>query len=296
MHFKRLIDAYPELPLTSEQLLKVLYPRTRKPLSDEWRHGFYRTLKVLYRFLEKKHRLPVNQWGVVNPINDVKVPTPTKKLPASLDASEVQLAIDACQTEKEQACIALLADCGIRVGELVNLKREDIGENAEGKGIILVTGKTGERSVPISPQVKDSLLLLEPSGPLFLNMSGRPYTVSGIYQQIVRPILERAGIKKRHMGPHLFRHTAARQMLVGGADLVSVQKVLGHSNIETTRRYSELSDAEVHDVHDKATLINRIHLNFKHDKKETESEPVNKDQLQMNFEKGEKDVEPAHQQ
>jgi site-specific recombinase XerD len=75
--------------------------------------------------------------------------------------------------------------------------------------------------------------------------------------------LERAGIKKRHMGLHLFRHTFGRQFIAGGGDLVTAQKLMGHSVITTTRLYTELSGEDVHKRHQAASPLRQLKLNFK---------------------------------
>lgn len=256
-HLKPFAELYSELPLDPETVEKYIFAVTSSP---EHRHGRFRALRALYHFLELRHRLPVDNWGVVNPVRQIKSPKVPRKLPASLDIPELQALINACQTPQDQALIALLSDCGLRAGEIVSLTRERIGED-----FIKVTGKTGERDVSISPQLRDILLSLVPSGPVFLNPWGKPFNADGIYFQI-HQLLTRAGIKKRHMGPHLLRHTFGRQSIAAGADLVTVQKQMGHSTILTTRIYTELSPSEVHKRHQETSPLKQLKLNFHEDK------------------------------
>lgn len=259
-HFFPFEKEFPELPLKPEPIEKHIFALDTTP---EYRHGRFRALRVLYLFLERRHRLPVDpRYGVINPIREIKAPKVPRKLPASLDMTELQALINACQTPQEQALIALLADCGIRVGEIVSLTREKIGED-----FIFVKGKTGERQVSISPELRDILLALVPSGPVCLNHLGEPFTESGIYQ-VIRDLLNRAGIEKRHMGPHLLRHTFGRQSIAAGADLVTVQHQLGHTDIRTTRIYTELSSEDVHKRHQETTPFKQLKLNLNHKGKE----------------------------
>ena len=253
-HFRPFILEYSELPLKPEPIEQHVFAISSTP---EYQAGRFRALRALYHFLERRQRLPVDpQWGVINPFRQLTAPRIPKKLPASLDMGELQALIDVCKSPEEQALIALLADCGLRVGELVSLTREKIQDD-----FILVKGKTGERQVSISPELRDILLALVPSGPIFLNPWGQAFKEDGIYYQI-KGLLKRAGIKKRHMGPHLLRHTFGRQSIAAGADLVTVQKMMGHSTIITTRIYTELSGAEVHKRHQETSPLKQLKLNF----------------------------------
>ena len=247
---------FEELPRKPEPLERHIFALQSSP---EHRHGRYRAIKVLYYFLERRHRLPVDpRWGVINPIREIKAPKVARKLPATLEISELQAVINACQTPQEQAIIALLADCGLRAGEIVSLTREKVGED-----LISVIGKTGERQASISPELRDILLSLVPSGPLFLSpWTGQPMNTWGLYR-MTNLLLKRAGIEKRHRGPHLFRHTFGRQFIAGGGDLVTAQKQMGHSVITTTRIYTELSGEDVHKRHQAASPLKQLTLNFK---------------------------------
>lgn len=282
----RFSEAFPDLlPLEPEPIEKFIYSLKRSPrfhqgvydtdeITPESRHGCFQVLKSLYLFLEKRHRLPVDpQWGVINPIRQINAPRVPRKVPASLDMNEVQTVINACQTSQEQALIALLvADSGPRAGEVVSLTREDISTD-----FLRVRGKTGERQISVTPQMRGMLLSLVPSGPLFINCYGKPYTTAGIYG-VVQRVLQRAGIKKRHMGPHMLRHTFGRQHMAQGGDLVTLQELLGHTNIETTRKYAFMAQEEIHKRHEDTGLLRQLTLNFNgnhHDQDEVSHEPAN---------------------
>lgn len=262
-HLKPFITDFSELPLTPEPLERHIFTLDTTP---EYRHGRYRAIKALYRFLEKRHRLPVDpQWGIINPIKQVNPPRVLKKLPASLSMPELEKVVQATQNPLEEALIQLIIDCGMRVGEIVSIERENIGEE-----FVTVTGKTGERQVSLSPSVRDILLCLVSSGKVFIRgqgskYRGKPHNEDSLYR-IVNRLLKRAGIKKRHMGLHLFRHSCGRHLVAGGADLVTVQQLFGHQNITTTRIYTELAGEDVHKTHLRTSPLRQLELNHKNGK------------------------------
>lgn len=186
--------------------------------------------------------------------------------------AELEKVISATENDQEIALIQLVIDCGMRVGEIVSIEKENIGEE-----FILVKGKTGERQVSVSPSVRDQLLALVPSGPVFIRgigskYRGQPHDEESLYF-VVNRILKRAGIHKTHMGAHLLRHTFGRQSVAAGADLVSVQKQMGHTTILTTRIYTELSADEVRKTHQRTSPLRQLEkrMNGKNNHSETES-------------------------
>lgn len=205
---------YPELPLTPEPLDRYIAAtpgRRGKEPSPETRHGRYVALRRLYLFLEKRRRLPVDSYGPINPFRMIDPPRVPDKVADSLDISELQRVVDACRTPQEQALIGLLSDCGLRNNEIVTLTRENVGDE-----FITIKGKTGQKTIDITPELRDTLRMMSASGRVFTRPTdGKPYSKYGIWR-LTSSILERAGIKKRHMGPHLFRHTFGRQSSVGG--------------------------------------------------------------------------------
>ena len=241
--FKRLLEHFPEeLPVSPEPLEHCIFSFGPSP---EYQHDAFRAIRALYFFLEKRHRLPIDpRWGVQNPIRLIKAPRVPKKLPASLSAPELQKLFAATENDMERAFLLLCADCGLRGGEIASLRAENIELD-----LIRVQGKTGERLVSISPEVRDTLLAIAPkNGFVFNTPFGNPYTTATLYK-VVKALLERAGIEKRHRGTHLLRHTFGRQAVAAGADLVTVQKQMGHREIKTTRIYTELSQDEIHKRH-----------------------------------------------
>lgn len=162
---------------------------------------------------------------------------------------------------RDRAIIELLFSGGLRVSELINLNRDSI--NLE-KHEFVVRGK-GNKDRPIfvsnsaTEAIKNYLCVRHDSLPaLFLNNSHNQQAVdtSGDFrrltsrsiQRIIEKYAKKAGITK-HVTPHTLRHSFATDLLMNGADLRSVQALLGHSNISTTQIYTHVTDAHLKDIH-----------------------------------------------
>jgi integrase/recombinase XerD len=149
---------------------------------------------------------------------------------------------------RDKVLILLLVDTGIRIGEALNMTFGDIQDT-----FILVNGKTGEREVPISPDVRELLLNLGQRGHIFKGTKG-PLQQSGAYR-VVKKTFQLAGIPAKKWGAHTLRHTFGRQYIMAGGDLVSLQRIMGHANISTTRIYAELDLRDITIQHHKFSPI-----------------------------------------
>lgn len=198
----------------------------------------------------------------------VELPRVARKQVTFLHYDEVEDMLDQIDTSTEsglrdRAIIELLYSGGLRVSELVNLNRDSI--NLERREF-MVRGK-GSKDRPIfisetcADRVADYLDARTDSLPaLFLNNSRHTQTVdtSGNYRRITARSVERivekyarlAGITK-HVSPHTLRHSFATDLLMNGADLRSVQSMLGHADISTTQIYTHVTDAHLREVHEK---------------------------------------------
>ena len=198
----------------------------------------------------------------------VDLPRAVKKQVTFLHYDEVEELLDAIPTDTEsglrdRAIIELLFSGGLRVSELINLNRDSI--NLDRREFI-VRGK-GKKDRPIfisqaaADRVRDYLAVRNDSLPaLFLNNSRNQGTVdtSGNFRRLtprsVQRIIEKyaraAGITK-HVTPHTLRHSFATDLLMNGADLRSVQALLGHANISTTQIYTHITDPHLREVHEK---------------------------------------------
>ena len=198
----------------------------------------------------------------------VELPHTHRKQVTFLHFDEVQSMLDLIDLDTEtglrdRAIIELLFSGGLRVSELCNLNRTDI--NLERREFV-VRGK-GSKDRPIfidqsaADRVKEYLCVRHDTLPaLFLNNSRNQgeATTSGDYRRLtprsIQRIIEKrareAGITK-HVTPHTLRHSFATDLLMNGADIRSVQSMLGHSDISTTQIYTHVTDQHLKDVHDK---------------------------------------------
>jgi integrase/recombinase XerD len=189
-----------------------------------------------------------------NPAAEIALPRRTRKLPRTLSAGEAERLIDAAngitpRALRDKALVELLYGAGLRVSEAVGLERNGVDlQDRE----VRVLGKGGkERVVPIGHKAVDALLRYLSRGrphldrrhrpELFLNAKGGALTRSGAFL-ILRRLAEVAGLEPGRVHPHLLRHSFATHLLEGGADLRSVQEMLGHADLSTTELYTHVSD------------------------------------------------------
>ena len=185
-----------------------------------------------------------------NPLQNIETPKIGSKLPTTLTVKEIDKLIDSIDIKsknkiRNKAIIEILYSCGLRVSELITLKVSDLYFN---ESIIKVTGKGNkERFIPIS---KGAIKYIEKylneirifqkikkgsEDTLFLNERGNGLSRVMIYI-ILNDLKIKAEINKK-IGPHTLRHSFATHLLENGADLITIQNMLGHENIVTTERY-----------------------------------------------------------
>jgi integrase/recombinase XerD len=182
-------------------------------------------------------------------IGDVRAQPP--KLPRRvldvLSREQVERMEDVARNERDKVIVRLLADTGIRAGELISLTPMDLSEQGRDR-FIKVQGKGAkERLVPVQIQLFRRLQRLSKGRPsnttsdrLFLTLQRRPgaghtpLTVSGV-EQLIRDLGERAGLQKR-VYPHLLRHSFATTMLNRGMDPITLSRILGHSSLLMIQR------------------------------------------------------------
>lgn len=198
-----------------------------------------------------------------NPAADLELPKVEKKMPEILSLEKVELLLEqpAGEEDKEvrdKAMLELLYATGIRVTELISLRVEDINLPLE----YIHCGKENKsRIIPIGAQAKYSLrkymekvrdhMILQPEeNILFVNCNGRPMTRQGFWK-IIKAYAKKAGIEE-DITPHMLRHSFAAHLIENGADLRSVQEMLGHSDISTTQIYTKLTNQKLKNVYAKA--------------------------------------------
>ncbi len=170
--------------------------------------------------------------------------------------------LDTLQGLRDRAILELLFSSGLRVSELVNLNREDVNLK---RREFMVRGKGGkDRPVFVSPDAATCIINYvqkrqDNARPLFIRYSGnKQISLSGNYFRLTARSMQRlvlkyallAGITK-HVSPHTLRHSFATDLLMNGADLRSVQAMLGHSNISTTQIYTHVTDPHLKSIHER---------------------------------------------
>ena len=199
-----------------------------------------------------------------NPAAALVLPKRPRRLPRALSPGETERLIDAAtgsspRTLRDRALVELLYGAGLRVSEAVGLEKGAVDLDAR---IVRALGKGGkERLVPLgrpaAEAVRRYLALGRPHldrryrPELFLNARGGPLTRAGAFL-ILRKLAEKAGLEPTRVHPHLLRHSFATHLLEGGADLRSVQEMLGHADLGTTERYTHISDRRRREVYFRA--------------------------------------------
>jgi integrase/recombinase XerD len=197
-----------------------------------------------------------------DPSENLQTPKRWERLPKSLSVSEVRsfleldTPIDKPTMMRDSVMLELLYSSGLRVSELVSLKVEDINLEA---GFIRVLGKgSKERVVPVNiraigrlrgylNKARQEILKKRQSSYLFVTGRGRSLTRQRFWQTI-KTLGRKKGID---LSPHTLRHSFATHLLEGGADLRSVQKMLGHSDISTTQIYTKVTTERLKKVYTK---------------------------------------------
>ena len=197
----------------------------------------------------------------INPVSNIESPKLQRKLPSTLSIDEINLMIkniDKTKNEAERniAIIETLYGCGIRVSELINLKLSDLFFKED---FIKVTGKGNkQRLVPVSNINKNLIrkyvlntrskkkIKPEFTDILFLNRNGKKLTRAMVFT-IVKSLSKKSRIKKI-ISPHTFRHSFATHLLENGADLKTIQQLLGHESITTTEIYMHLDNKALKNI------------------------------------------------
>ena len=187
----------------------------------------------------------------------IERPKLRKSLPKTLSIEDVDKLLDInLETPfdyRNKAMLELIYGCGLRISELINLEINDIDET---NCFIRILGKGNkEREIPVGEYAlyylkeyierRNLLLKNKPCSKLFLNNHGQGMTRQGFFKNL-KQILKEKGLNEE-ISPHTLRHSFATHLLNRGADLRSIQEMLGHSDISTTKIYTKVSDQKVLD-------------------------------------------------
>lgn len=215
------------------------------------------SLKAFFSFLEEEKMISNN------PVNEIDRPKMAFKLPEVLSVKEIESILRAPKADllglRDQAMLETLYASGIRISELINLDMNNL--NLDLSYIQCVGKGNKERIVPLGSIAHQAMeKYLEISRPkllkdyrvskIFLNSRGGPISRQGVWK-IIKGYADQAGIDKK-VSPHTFRHSFATHLLENGADLRSVQEMLGHTDISTTQIYTHISKKHLYKIYNSA--------------------------------------------
>jgi integrase/recombinase XerD len=213
-------------------------------------------VRGLHRFLV------VEEYTAADPTALVETPQRGRGLPKALAVDEVEQLLDAADTGtplavRDVALLEFLYASGARVSEAIRLDQIDVDLD---ESTALVTGKgSKQRLVPLGNYAVDALRTYYPirrsligdsndPGAVFVSARGRRLTRQAVWQ-IIKKAAAAAGLDTDEVSPHVLRHSAATHMIEGGADLRTVQELLGHANISTTQVYTRVSPQHLYEVY-----------------------------------------------
>ncbi len=243
--------------IREEDLLGFVRELERKQFKAATISRHIASVKAFYHYLYSKHM-------VTEDISEkLHAPKVEKHVPEIMTVSEAdslleQPTVDTPKGMRDKAMLELLYATGIRVSELIALKLADVNQKL---GYIVCRDGSRERTIPFGNQAKQALALYLKSGRhvllqddhtevLFVNCSGQPMSRQGFWK-LIKSYARQAGIQTE-ITPHTMRHSFAVHLVENGADLRSVQEMLGHSDISTTQMYATLTQNRLREVYAKS--------------------------------------------
>jgi integrase/recombinase XerD len=237
------------------EVMSYLLSLRKRGLSTKTVARSISVLRGFYRWLADEGVLPTN------PLEDMESPKTTRSLPEVLSLDEVDSLLEQPNSSqpvgmRDKAMLELLYATGLRVSELTNLELNNMNLEA---GYLIVLGKGGkQRIVPMGEEAlywlkayleesRKRLLGNRWSPHAFVSHRGKGITRQGFWK-IIKKYALTAGIRK-NISPHTIRHSFASHLLEGGADLRSVQSLLGHEDISTTQIYTHVTRERLKKIH-----------------------------------------------
>lgn len=233
------------------EVLRRYFVITRKTMNGETQQGFWRRLNTFFNFLVREEIIKSN------PMYKVEKPRRSKRIIETFNSVEVYKMLNAFNPEtfigrRNYTIIALLLSTGLRRSEYLNLHLLDVNLNG---GFIRVIGKGDkERIIPISKALSVVLRQYIKSREDFLKgYEDTPYFIISKYRRklsieasnsIFRNLRKDLKLTGKRFSAHTWRHTFAKAFLLNGGDVFTLQELLGHADIETTKVYINLTDAE----------------------------------------------------
>ena len=191
----------------------------------------YSSLKFFYSSMLKKD------------IGDIRIPRRERKMPSVLTKDEIKLLIDSARNKKSKLIIKFLYSTGLRVSELVNLKKESLEPKEKIGWVRKGKGKKDRLFILPEKLIPELQVLMEKNPCYIFSNSENPLSVRTI-QKIIATSRKKANIQKK-VSPHTLRHSFATHLLENGTDIRKIQELLGHSNLQTTQIYTHVSTEEL---------------------------------------------------
>lgn len=217
----------------------------------------FESVKNFYLYLKKKGMVEVN------PADEIMSPKIAKKLPEILSFEEIERLLlipksDDLKGSRDKAMLELLYASGMRVSELISMEIEDVNLemgfvncHTESKTRIIPIGKICSEALSVYINTSRNVLIKDNTlTALFVNMNGERMSRQGFWK-LIKSYAEKAGITKP-ITPHTLRHSFAAHLFENGADLRSIQVMLGHSDISSTQIYANLMNNKLKNVYNKA--------------------------------------------
>lgn len=243
------------LQITSSEVEEFLYQFAKENYAARSQARLVSSLKSFFNYVQYE------EWRTDNPAELLETPKLGLKLPDTLSVEEIdqliaEIDLGTAEGERNRAILETLYGCGLRVSELTELKLSDLFFE---ENFIRVIGKGNkQRLIPISDytikyidiyrkEIRVHLPIQKGFEDfVFLNRRGKKLTRVMIFT-IIKNLAEKAGLRKK-ISPHTFRHSFATHLLKNGADLRSIQMMLGHESITTTEIYTHLDDTSIREA------------------------------------------------
>lgn len=257
MAYRRDLELFSEYYETGKSILGFYVFMKKRNLSERSQARVISSVRTYFKFVEERG-------GKAPELKDLKPPKIKSKLPKVLMLEEFNRLLDACSAEdamrtaRNRITLYLLFGLGCRVSELIAMDLEDLSETSS---ILTVTGKGGkQRLIPVTEfllkelriyisQVREHLLKKESRSILINDRGSRPSRVD-IWRWLAA-WSQKAGFDEP-VSPHQFRHGCATALLESGADLRSIQILLGHASLQTTQIYTSVSTKKLAETIEKA--------------------------------------------
>jgi integrase/recombinase XerD len=245
------------MDITPGDVVSYLAQVKKEGLNEKSVNRGLAALRGLYKYLLREKKIDTN------PVSNIELAKVWMRLPDTLSQEEMNLLLSQPGEKtpvalRDTAMMELMYATGIRVSEIISVTMNSINWQV---GYLIVMGKgSKERIVPIGRSAYDylneyvsharpKLLKGQRTNILFLNRSGGGLTRQGFWK-VVKKYVIKAGLNKK-VHPHTFRHSFATHLLEGGADLRSVQIMLGHADISTTQIYTHITRERLKYIHKK---------------------------------------------